>query len=66
MRSLAISAAVGGGAGVVMAGEGDQLGGGEGADGEDDGDEGSLNSRKVTRQGIEPRTFWFAPRCSNH
>ena len=25
-----------------------------------------LNSGKVTRQGIEPRTFWFAPRCSNH
>ena len=41
MRSLAISAAAGGGAGVVMAGEGDRLGGGEGADGEDDGDEGS-------------------------
>ena len=41
MRSLAISDAAGGGAGVVMAGEGDRLGGGEGADGEDDGDEGS-------------------------
>ena len=41
MRSLAISDAVGGGAGVVMAGEGDRLGGGEGADGEDDGDKGS-------------------------
>ena len=32
MRSLAISAMVGGGVGVVMASEGDQLGGGEGAD----------------------------------
>ena len=41
MRSLAISAMVGGGAGVIMAGKGDWLGGGEGADGEDDGDEGS-------------------------
>ena len=36
-----MSATVGGGAGVVMAGKDDWLGGSEGADEEDDGDEGS-------------------------
>ena len=36
-----MSAPAEGGVGVVMAGEGDRLSGGEGADGEDDGDEGS-------------------------
>ena len=44
MRSLAISAAAGGGAGVVIAGEGDRLGGGEGACEEDDGDDGGEGS----------------------